>query len=556
MSSRTPIFKTKTDPHIFAASVSANILGFALPLMMLQIYDRVIPHKGYETLTVLTIGVVTAIVLEMVLKTMRAHLMALAGDAFERKTQAKLFERLLKSDLSTVEKHSSGVYMDQISSIDRIREFRHGEAAMAALDLPFAGVFLAVVAVISPILAVTVLIFTLAAVAIIRTMQKHALALSEKRHEIDRRRFSYLIEVLEGIESIKSLNLESFMERRYERLSSSTSHVGAESTQRSNFSQAVSGSIGQVTPVLIASIGAILVINNAITVGGLAAVMLLGSRIVQPVLKLEALRVGDEDTRRAEKEIAEIMAVPLPARGGLQCTRLDSIELNNICLDRHDHESALFKNLNLKVNRGEIISIDGANGSGRSMLMWLIMGYNKPGAGTIRVNGRPISEYDQSDIRSRIAYLPPRPRLLEGTVLENMSRFQPERYLDDALKVASALGLEDYFASHQEGFSTRVGHGLTAGLPTSVCERVPLVGALVGSPDLILFDEANANLDMEGDTRLKDYIASRKQHAAVILVTQRPSYIALADRKYILSEGRLSLVDSMDQAAQPRAVTA
>ena len=555
MSNRELPGKFKTDPHILAASVSANVLAFALPLMMLQIYDRVIPHKGYETLSVLTIGVIVAIGLELLLRTTRAHLMALAGDAFERQTQAQLFERLLRTDLNVVEQQSTGAYMDQISSIDRIRDFRHGETAIAVLDLPFAAVFLCVVVVISPVLAAAILVFTLAAMATIRLLQTHAMALAEKRQEIDRRRFSFLIEVLEGIESIKSFSLEGFMERRYERLSSSAAQVGSEATRRSNFSQAVTGSIGQVTPVVVASIGSILVINQSISIGGLAAVMLLGSRIVQPVLKLEALRVGDEDIRRAEGELAALMTLPMRPKGERKCSRLDSIELTGIGMRRKDHSSALFEGLNLKLNRGEIISIDGTNGSGRSMLMWLIMGYCQPDAGTISINGIPISEFDQSDLRARMAYLPPRPRLLEGTVLQNMTRFQPEHFLDDALEVAGALGLESYFASHQEGLSTRVGRGIGAGLPTSVAERIPLVGALVGSPDLVLFDEANANLDMEGDARLKDYIASLKGRAAVIMVTQRPSYLALADRNYMLTEGRLTLLTAPQRPAQHMVAT-
>lgn len=537
----------KPDRHIFMASVSANVLAFALPLLMLQIYDRVIPNKGYETLSVLTLGVIGAIVFEMVLRTTRAQLMALAGDAYERDTQSQVFQRLLKTDLSRIEQQSTGVYMDQLSSIERIREFRHGETAVAALDLPFSAVFFLIVVIISPVLAGVILVFTLGAMAIMRTLQRHAMAISEKRHEIDRRRFSFLIEVLEGIESIKSFNLEAFMERRYERLASSAAQVGSESTRRSNFSQAVTGSIGQVTPVVIAGVGAILVINQAITIGGLAAVMLLGTRIIQPVLKLEALRVGDDDTRRAEKEIASLLALPMKAGGGLHCARIESLELRGIEMDRKDGGEPLFSGLDLTLQRGEIISIDGANGSGRSMLMWLIMGYCDAKLGSILINGTPMQAFDQSELRARIAYLPPRPRLLEGTVLENMTRFQPDRYLDDALRVASELGLESYFASHQEGLGTRVGRGLGAGLPTSVAERIPLVGALAGQPDLVLFDEANANLDMEGDTRLKEYIASLKGRSAVVMITQRPSYLVLADRNYMLSGGRLSLVPGAHQ---------
>lgn len=248
MRTRELLRKFTPDRHIFAASVSANVLAFALPLLMLQIYDRVIPHKGYETLTVLAIGVLTAIILELVLRMTRAQLMGLAGDAYERDMQAQVFERLLKTELSVVEKQSAGVYMDQLSSIEKIREFRHGETAVAALDLPFSVVFLGIVAVISPIMAGVIMVFTLCAMMIMRVLHRQATALSEKRHEIDRRRFSFLIEVLEGIESIKSFNLEAFMERRYERLSSSAAHVGAESTRRNNFSQAVTGSIGAGDP--------------------------------------------------------------------------------------------------------------------------------------------------------------------------------------------------------------------------------------------------------------------------------------------------------------------
>lgn len=544
MRTRELLRKFTPDRHIFAASVSANVLAFALPLLMLQIYDRVIPHKGYETLTVLAIGVLTAIILELVLRMTRAQLMGLAGDAYERDMQAQVFERLLKTELSVVEKQSAGVYMDQLSSIEKIREFRHGETAVAALDLPFSVVFLGIVAVISPIMAGVIMVFTLCAMMIMRVLHRQATALSEKRHEIDRRRFSFLIEVLEGIESIKSFNLEAFMERRYERLSSSAAHVGAESTRRNNFSQAVTGSIGQVTPVVIAGVGAILVIDNAITIGGLAAVMLLGSRIIQPVLKLEALRVGEEDTRRAEEEIAALMALPLRASGGRSCEQIETLELAGIEMDRKDEGKPLFSGLNLTLRRGEIIAIDGTNGSGRSMLMWLIMGYCTPKAGKILINGLNMDAYDPAELRSRIAYLPPRPKLLEGTVLENMTRFQPDRYLEDALRVASALGLESYFASHQEGLGIRVGRGLGAGLPTSVAERIPLVGALAGQPDVVLFDEANANLDMEGDTRLKEYIASLKGRVSVIMITQRPSYLVLADRTYMLSDGKLALAES------------
>ena len=539
----------RTEPHIIFASITGNVLAFALPLFLLQIYDRIIPSNSLETLTVMGIGVVVAITLELVLNTARAHLMGLAGDAYERKTQHSLFERLLKSDLATVEKESPGVHLDRISSVDRVRDFRNGEAAVAALDLPFVIIFLIVVTIISPILAAVILMLLCGSVYLVRKMQSHTLELSEKKHEIDRRRYSFLIEVLSGVESVKSFSLEAFMERRHERLMSSAAQVGAEATWRMNFTQAVIGSIGQVTPALIAGVGAILVIQGSLSVGALAATILLGGRVVQPVLKLSALRSGDDDARRAEAELTSFTNTPLAEQGELPCQVIESMELKGITYTPPGQQSPLFENLDLIVRRGEIIVIDGAAGTGRSALLWMMTGCLLPQSGSIKINGADMTRYDSTQLRGRIAHLSHQPKLIEGTVLENMTRFQPDRYLEDALEVAASLGLDEYFAKHQEGLSTLVGLGGEAGLPTSVAERIPLVGALVGHPDLVLFDEANANLDADGDQKLKDHLASLKGKATVIMVTQRPSYAKLADRYLVIEDHKL--VTRSQQAQHP-----
>lgn len=531
--------KVKTDPHILVASIAANVLAFAMPLFLLQIYDRIIPNKGTETLTVLAIGVFVAIIVEMILRTARSHLMALAGDAYEQKIQNSVFEQLLKSDLTKIEKETPGVHLDRISSIDRVRDFRNGDTAMATLDMPFVIVFLVVMTIISPIITAVIVALLLASVVIVRLMQTQTVELSERKHDIDRRRFSFLIEVLNGVESIKSFNLEAFMERRYERLMGSSAQISAEATTRANFTQSVTGAIGQVTPVIVAGTGAILVIQEQLTVGALAAAILLATRIVQPVLKLTALQAGDDDVKHLEEELHGFALASLPKEGARKCERIDTFTLSNITYKPDDHENPLFDNLNLELKRGEIITIDGEHGSGRSVLLWMMTGYLAPSAGQIRINGVDIHEYQSAELRSRIAYLPQQSRLIEGSVIDNMTRFQPEKYLNDALTVAASLGLDSYFAKHQEGLNTKVGRGNDAGLPTSVAERIPLVGALVGNPDLVLFDEANANLDVAGDARLKNHLASLKGHATIIMVTQRPSYAALADRHLRLENGHL-----------------
>lgn len=337
------------------------------------------------------------------------------------------------------------------------------------------------------------------------------------------------------------------MERRYERLMGSAASVGMDAAQRASFSQAVTGAIGQYTPALVAGFGALLVMQQSLTVGSLAAATLLSSRIVQPVLRLSALRSSDEDISRAEREIESFVNATEKPAGALMCDSVNTISLNNVCVTRPGQSQPMYNNLNLELSRGEVIVIDGANGSGRSSLLWLIMGYFQANAGQVLVNGIDINDYSPNDLRQRIAYLPPQPKMLAGSILDNMTKFQPERYLEEVYDIANALGVANYFEVHKEGLRTQVGNGLDAGLPKSVSQRVPLVGALVGHPDLILFDEANSNLDFEGDQKLLNYLKLVRKNAAIILVTQRPSYAAIADRHYYLEDG--SLIDVTDYDA-------
>ncbi len=531
--------KLWADPYVLVASLLINLLSLAVPLLMLQIYDRIIPRQGVETLAILAIGTATAVLAEMVIRGARTELMALAGDAFERRVQTGLFERLLKADINTIEAETPGTYIDRITSVDRVREFRHGETAMVILDVPFSILFMFITIIISPVLALVVTAILLVSIMANRLTRAQLPRLSEKKKNLDNRRFSFLLEVLDGIEVIKSLNLESFMERRYERLMSSTAALSANATTRSNFAQYVAAVLGQLTPFAVASAGSILVINQSITVGALAAVILLATRTVQPMLRLEALRTADQDTMRAEAEISKVLNMPLRPDGSQTCEQIDRLDLVGITLQPGERPEPLFKELNLTIQRGEFIALEGQVGSGRSTLLWLMMGFVVADSGEIRVNGEPASHFASASLRNRIAYLSPAPKLLEGTVLENMTRFQPNHYLDEAIEISAALGLSKYFAHHQEGLTTKVGNGLNSGLPTSVVERIPLVGALVGKPDIVLFDEANANLDMEGDTRLKEYLASLKGQAAVVMITQRPSYLAMADRTLRIENGAL-----------------
>jgi ATP-binding cassette subfamily C protein LapB len=142
-----------------------------------------------------------------------------------------------------------------------------------------------------------------------------------------------------------------------------------------------------------------------------------------------------------------------------------------------------------------------------------------------------------------VALLAQHPALLPGRVIDNMTRFEP-RYTDAALALAAELGLDAWFARQPVGTAMAVGRSDGQELPASVAERVAAVRALVRRPRLILFDEANAAQDRDGDARMRALLERLKPNAMIVLVSHRPSWLAMADRTYLLRDGRM--------LAQPR----
>ncbi len=527
------------DRSVISASIVINVLALALPIVLLQIYDRVIPNQNQATLFVLGLGLFVAVFLEMLMRGARARLMSYAGARYEVNKTTALVHQFLHADITEIERSPVGVHVNHLNSVSKIREFRGGDAACAVLDLPFSFLFLAVVAWIAPTIALVLVVMMVASISASRRLTKSSEALSSQRAELEGRRHSFLIEVLTRIETIKSTEIGAFMERRYERLMKASAILTGAHTATNNTAQGVIGAASQLTPVIVGSVGALLVSANSISVGAMAAIILLSGRAVQPIMRLEALVIGDLNTRRLEEDIQGVLDIPVAHRGDLDPGTIDTLSLRNVACIESTEGGHLLTGNNIEIRRGEIIGIKGANGSGKSAIISLMAGQLPPAIGEVLVNGRNIRDFSPSAIAERIALLSQRPALLEGTILENMTRFRPEQFTEEAVEIATKLGMDQFFASHPQGLSMKVRRGVNLGLPSSIIERVSLVSALLGKPSLILFDEANSSQDRESDDLLREYLASRRNEAAVVLVTQRPSYHAICDRLFLIVNGRL-----------------
>ncbi|MDA8637887.1 ATP-binding cassette domain-containing protein [Rhodospirillales bacterium] len=386
-----------------------------------------------------------------------------------------------------------------------------------------------------------IIIFSITAFFVGRKL-KNAL---ESRMNADDRRYSFIIEVLGGIHTVKGLAMEDQMIRRYERLQETCAAAEYNVALHSSSASSTGALFSQLVLFCVVGYGATFVIDGELTVGGLAACTMLAGRSMQPLQKavgiwtrfqsiqLSLERVRDLFKMEPEKPFG-LPELP-PVRGDL---RLEGVTFSYGKDREGDDLPPIFDNVDLKVETGETIGITGAGSSGKTTLLYLMMGVFAPTGGRVTIDGLDLMDYEPSSIRHQIAYLPQEGQLFQGTILENVTMYRDEK-TDDALDVSRLLGLDSVVAHMPNGYDTMVGDGAGDKLPKGIKQRIAIARALVDKPRVLLFDEANASMDNAGDATLRNLLERLKGRVTLVLVTPRPSMLNLADRIFDITDAKL-----------------
>lgn len=541
--STAPAFHWQNSPllrrDVLGASLGVNLFSLALPMVVLQVYDRIIPNQATSTLLLLVLGMLVVLILDSILKTARAYLAGWIGARFEHRIGMESVEKILRADPRAVEAEAPGRHLDRLAGVDLVRDFYSSQASIAIIDLPFVALFLGLFfyiagsLVLLPLLLLAV--FSLSAAALGRGLHK---ALGE-RSVWDDRRYSFIIETLSGIHTIKSMAMERLIERRYERLMQSCSMAGMKTVYFSGLAQSLGSSFSQITMVSVVAVGSLYVIDGRLSIGGLAACTLLAGRAVQPVLRALGLWTRFQSIQVAEEKLAELdKYAPRLSAEAADPEPFTQLQFERVSFRFADEGRHLLRDMSLSVSPGEIIGIRGKNGSGKSTLLRLMMGALEPSLGRVLINGQDIAKTGSEKWRQDIAYLAQRPVLFDGSVMENITMFCDDQ-TDEALAIAKTLGLDKVFARYPEGFDTQIGARAVSNLAGGVGQSVAAARALLRRPKLILFDEANAAMDNTGDNLLREALLRHRADAAIVLISYRPSLLAIATSRFDLKEGRL-----------------
>ncbi len=543
-------------PDLLAASMVVNLLGLALPLTLLQVYDRILPNSSLDTLVALVLGVMGAQILEGLLRVTRSAITSWTSARFEHMASSRAFNSLLTQPTDDFERKGTGAHAETLNAIHALKDFYSGQAYLSVFDIPFALLYFALLMIFGGWMVLVPLSLALAfSLSAIMLGKKMYLAMA-KRMASDDSRVNFIVEILSGIGSIKALAMEEQMRRRYERLLDNSAQAEFHVAELSAKAGSLALLYSHLSTILVVSVGAIMVIDGDMTTGVLAACSLLAGRCVQPMQAALDRWTRFQTARLAEERLGQLIYEDQerPARPVLPTVE-GRIRLENLTLAFGP--APLLEGVSVDIKAGEMIGINGENGSGKSSVLGLISGSIPPTDGRILLDDYVLSDYDPISIRRQVAYIPQRPELFRGTILENLTLFDPTR-TDEAKEIAHKLGIDRVAARLPLGYETVVGEGAQDALPRGIRQLLVIAQALVHRPRVVLFDEANSAVDGAGDQALRNLLEELKGSCTIILVTPRPSLLNLADRQFKLANSQLldtSQVASLPHAVAPEPVT-
>lgn len=527
-------------PAVLMGTVFINILALALPLVVLQVYDRILPNQALQTFTLLIIGLFCALVLDGILRISRAYLVGWSAACYENDMSVGAVERILFTPSRLVEHNPPGIHIDRLNAIDGLRDFYGGQSRLLLIDLPFVAVFLALVAFIGGwIVLVPLAMFAILTVITI-TCGNQLREVLEQRSEQDDRRHDFIIESLNGIQTIKTMAMEPQIQRRFERLQQAGVEASYKTIILGNLAQNFGNLFSSLTMVFVVSTGAYLIINGSLSIGSLAACTLLSGRSVQPILRglgLWTQLQGLSITKTRVQGLYELPDVKDRWQGQSDEIVKGDIKLTSVTLVPDAAEAPKINGLDMHIEPGAMVGLHGVDGGGKSSVVQLISGALLPTTGSVTIDGFDAAGSECARMAESIAYVPQASSIFMGTILQNITMFKTGEAIDAAREAAQLIGLEADIHRLPRGYDTMLNEGIADELPMGLMQRIMIARSIARKPTILLFDEANSALDARADKMLREAFRQLKGKITIIIVSHRPSLLRLCDQIYEMKDG-------------------
>lgn len=526
---------------VIIASLLSNIFAFAMPLFVMNVYNRVVPNNAVETLWVMAIGVFIMITADFALHMARGYLTDLAASRTNTRLSADMMEQVM-SMRSEARPASVGSMVNSIQGFDSVRSFISSATVFAYVDLPFSIFFIIVIAIIAWPLAIPILIGGLLVLAEAVMVQKQMRELSETTNRASSLKNATMVESLVAIESVKTQNLESTVQNRWEK---TVAHLEAANVKMRLLSSAViswTQWINVTISIATMVIGVYLIRANAISMGSLIAAYMLSSRAMMPISRVAGLLMQYYSTSRSLSALDDIMNKETEHEEGVTfLSRPDiagGIQFRDVGFAYPEQERPALSALNFTVKPGEHVAIVGPIGSGKSTLFKLILKLFRQTEGSILIDGTDSRQMDPAELRRAVGVVPQEVMLFYGTLRDNLVMGNP--YITDQalLQAIQISGVDGIVKNHPKGFDMQVGER-GANLSSGQRQAVAIARAVLKNPSLLLLDEPTSAMDSGSEERVRHNLKIFAKDKTLLLVTHRTALLDLTERVIVLDGGRI-----------------
>jgi ATP-binding cassette, subfamily C, bacterial LapB len=561
---RSPALKTSRQGHWFwsvigenralyrdvlLAAFMTNLFALAMPLFIMNVYDRVVPNQAFETLWVLAAGLALVLVGDLVLRTLRSRFVDLASSRADVKLSAYIMERVMGTRMEN-RPASAGSFAANLRAFESVRDFIGSATVVTFIDLPFALIFFGVIAWIAWPMLIPLTIGALLLLLYALAVQGRMHELAETTYRASAQRNATLVEGLVGFETIKALAAEAPIQRKWEKSAALLARVGAQLRLLSSSANHSTMFIQQAVTLSIVVVGVYLVGDRALTLGALIACTMLSSRAMAPIGQVAGMLVQYHTAATALNSLNEMMKAeverPDDARFIARGVIRGAIEFRDVSFNYPGQQMPSLRNLSFKIKAGEKVAILGRIGSGKTTLEKLIMGLYQPSSGAVLVDGVDVRQIDPAELRRHIGYVQQDVMLFYGTLRENITLGAP--LADDAqvLKAADIAGILDLVNNHPQGFDMLVGERGES-LSGGQRQGVAIARAVINDPPILLLDEPTASMDHSSEEEVKKRLREFVPDKTVIVISHRTSLLDLVDRIIVMDAGRIVADGPKDQ---------
>lgn len=542
---------TPLTKQVLVISLIANLLGLAMPLAIFQVYDRILPNQAGATLFWLITGLLAAVILDTILRSLRSYILGWAALKNGHRAQQLAMNQLLNANPGERATITRSKWLDGLDAIAEYSNFQGSQNRTILIDIPMAFIFLAMVALVGGTLVFVPIVLIIAFGLFSFLQGKEIQSFLDNRSQQDTRQNDFLLETFSNIQTVKNLAVESQLLRRFEMLQKTSTVSSYHAIISTNKLQTQGVVFSNMMMICVVSFGAVRVIGGDMSLAALACCSLLTGRMVQPFARALTLFHEIQNIRLARKRcnvFDRIANKGLQTDANSECLTKGAFSIRNLVLPSND-KNADIEPYNLTATPGEFIGIHCQENAERTEFVSFLNGKFVPESGNVFADGFSSKQWHELGINREIGFVSTKTEIFEGTIIDNLTMFGGANLVESAREASRLIGLEQDIFKLPDGYDTVLSIGSASILSPGFLQRIKIARAIRRQPKIFIFDGANSNMDMRSDKLLADGLLTLKGKMTAVYFSSRPSFLKICDQRLRMQDGHLL----PDDFVQPKA---